>query len=204
MVSPTQVAPALATITQAIPDLPRSAQGMRRWGWLAGIGALLLVGVVVISVIAVSVFNNVMKPDGAQTLPAQVTNATGEKLALTEASQKTEIRPPGEDQPTSTLFTTANKPSDIPVMPGAKDLQVMETTQGDQNMLMVYFTVDAKDAEIIEYYEKEMKANGWVKSGNYSSADSVIVYFEKSDRMAMLIIAQNITPRMVSFNIMEK
>ena len=161
----------------------------------AGIGGLLLVGIVAVSVVAALVYNQVMKPDNHETLPVQVTNSNGEKLALTEASEKTENPPLEKVQPTSTLFTPANKPSDIPVMPGAKDLQVMETTQGEQNVLMVYFTVDARDAEIIQYYAREMQANGWTKSGDYSNTESKIVYYPEGNRVAMLIIAQNITPR---------
>ena len=80
----------------------------------------------------------------------------------------------------------------------------METTQGEKNVLMVYFTVDAKDAEIIEYYAMAMAANGWTKSGNYSSADSTIVYFEKDNRVAMLIISENFTPKAVNITIMQK
>jgi len=209
MVAPTVVAPTQATATQAILELPRSTPGLSRWGWLVGIAGLLLVGIVVISIAAVFVFNKARKPDGAQTLPALVTGAMGETMAVTEASQKTrnpDANPtqPAGGQATSTMFIAVEKPSDIPVMPGAKDLQVMEYTQVEKTTLTVYFTVDATEAEIIAYYEREMPANGWKKSGNYSSADTLVVYFEKSDSMAMLMIPQKITPTTVNITVMGK
>lgn len=208
-VAPTVVAPAQSTAIQASLEMPRAAQVLRRWGWLAGIAGLLLVGIVVISVTAMLMFNKTKKPDSSQTLPALTTNSMDEILAVTEASEKTSNpdaspTPPAEGQATSTMFVTADKPSDIPLMPGAKDLQVMEYTQTEKTTITVYFKVEATDEEIIAFYEREMIANGWKESGNYSDANSLVVYYEKSDRMAMLIISQKIEPRMVNITTMQK
>lgn len=104
--------------------------------------------------------------------------------------------------PTSTLFSQAELPEDIPIMPGAIDLRVFEVTQG--NMLTISFSVQASDVEIIEYYEQAMPANGWEKTGTYSDDKSQIVYFQKGGSTAMLMITYANGEIMVGISITQQ
>jgi len=203
MVSPTVVAPMQAQATQPTLELLSQGRDLKRWGWLAGISGFILVAILVMSIMGIFLFNLIKKADNPQTPPIQTNIATGEMLAVTQAWQKTPSSdlnptPPIDNQVTSTMFTSAEKPSDIPVMPGAKDVQTYGYTQGKKNTITIYFTSDLPDDEIIAYYEREMAANGWTKFSNYSDANNVILYFMKGDRVAMMMISQTMTPKTIN------
>jgi hypothetical protein len=209
MVAPTMAAPTQTTATQAIPEQALSTQFLKKWGWLAGFAGLIMVGIVVFSIAVFSVFNRAIKPDSTQTLHNATTSGISETMAATESSQKTSKpdtngTPPSKDQATSTMFVPADKPTDIPIMQGAKDFQVWKSTQADKDMLSVYFTIEATNAEIIAYYEREMSANGWSKTGDYEDSSQLLVYFSKENRMTMLILSKTVKPTMVNLTIMQK
>jgi serine/threonine protein kinase len=219
---PALVAPARAAAERPAGQRPvaagqRPSPGLVRWGVLGGAGllALILVGVLVVFFSTMLLSNKTNQPDSTNAVPALATHAPGvipspgETLAATSTPENTrsgETLPtqPPESMVTSTMFTSAEKPADIPVMPGAKDMQVFQVTQGQSNSTMVSFSVDASQADIFAYYEREMAANGWSKTGTYSDANSQVVYYQKGERIAMVIISQSSGKMMVSINVMQK
>ena len=219
-VSPTQLSPAPYAIpaSQPIAAKPRTPTSQLRWGLLGGavILAVLVIGAVIVGIYGVFLYNNIKKTDSTQTVLALATNVNGATLSagLSQATPpESQMTPTGSSSPTlsyeimatSTLFSPAEKPADIPVMPGAKELQVFHINQGENNsVIQVVFYVEGTEAEIIAYYEREMPANGWVKTGTYADANNQIHYFQKDKRVAMVTISQKSTPRQVGIMVMQQ
>jgi serine/threonine protein kinase len=211
LIAPATVAPTLAAHTDlaskpslAVREQPSS--GLLRWGMLGGVALLGLIGVIILFSLSLVLYNRF----GKKAVDISVTPSAIASATLSAASTQTvqPTQPPAptsttEIQPTSTLFTQAKMPDDIPIMPEAENVQVFEITQGN-NMLMVSFSVQAGDAEIIAYYEGEMPAYGWEKMGDYSDANSQIVYFQKDTRVAMVVISHASGQTMVSINITQQ
>jgi hypothetical protein len=76
------------------------------------------------------------------------------------------------------------RPADIPIMPGQTEIL---TEASD----WVMYNVTAQFQAVIDFYEKEMPANGWSKVTGESKVESDYAYlvFEKQGRKAVLEIS---------------
>ena len=75
---------------------------------------------------------------------------------------------------------TGEKPADIPVMEEGSELVASSD-------LVEYFT-DASVSEVVAFYEREMPANGWVKSEQDIGEDYANIVYTKGARKATLDI----------------
>jgi hypothetical protein len=198
-VGPTVVAPLQASEMRLPAAKPPQTASRMHWGWLAGAGALLL-GVIGIGIVAIlfAVFSNNFGQKTAPTdIPAVATGVDDPTVAVQET-------PPAlpSSVPLATRADFApDIPADIPLMPEAVDVKTTEYTE--PKMLVVYFTVDATEAQIIAYYEREMPGLGWNKSGVFEDARSKMVYFQKDERVAMVAIYQTGDKMHVSISIVQ-
>ena len=188
-----------------------------RMGVLAGAAILvLLVGLIVVGTGGLFVYNRISKPDETQTSQTQVSSSEGETFfqestqAASPISERTQPANNSATQfpeiiSTSTLFSSAEKPDDVPLMPGAKELAVVQLNQEQANpVIQLMFQTDVPEDEIIAFYEREMLINGWTKTSTYTDGNQRVITFTKGDRMAIVQITQTSTPRMVAIMIMEQ
>ena len=188
-----------------------------RVGVLAGAAILvLLVGLIVVGTGGLFVYNRISKPDETQTSQTQVSSSEGETFsqegtqAASPISERTQPANNSATQfpeiiSTSTLFSPAEKPDDVPLMPGAMELAVVQLNQEQANpVIQLLFQTDVPEDEIIAFYEREMLINGWTKTSTYMDGNQRVITFTKGDRMAIVQITQTSTPRMVAIMIMEQ
>ena len=79
---------------------------------------------------------------------------------------------------------SGEKPDDIPVMEGAKNLIARER--------FVQYGTDFSISEVVDYYEREMPANGWVKTEEDVQSDFARLVYEKGDRNANVQVGKSI------------
>ena len=192
--------------------------GGLRWELIGGgLLALLLVGIFGLIALSLVVSNFFGKPPAnpqgttpalaaSATLPAAATSAgqpTDEPATASPAASATVLPPEQEDgvQPTSTLFAPADLPADIPIMPGATDLQTFKIT--NSNATQVTFFTSASDEEIIAYYDDEMPKYGWSNTGEFNNATSRIIYYSKGSMVAMVSISHASGKTIVGVMVME-
>ena len=87
-------------------------------------------------------------------------------------------------------FAPVEKPDDIPVMPGDEKRNIYQMESGGKTVLNVSFVVDAQPEAIIAYYESEMPNYGWTQVTTYADGKNLILYFQKSQRIAMVMITE--------------
>jgi hypothetical protein len=180
------------------------------WGLLAGAA---LVGLVALGIGAVVVFGLVFKQfqpaDPSLTVPVLTTQAPGGGTTMQDATptEPGEVVETVEALPSSTPFSTVEKPADIPVMPGGENLQIFEMTPAQGSMskiITIMFETDASVDEITAYYEAEMPANGWEKVNTYTDGKSLVITFQKGERVAQVMVTQVSGRNSVAVNVMEQ
>ncbi len=211
-------APSSAASISSAPLETRSPTKKLQVGVLGGVVIIALISgaILVTGLLGMYLYNKTKRPLDTQTAVGLVSSAIVDSQipAQSQASLSGNIStsPPGsnasltpEIAATSTLFSPALKPEDIPIMPGAEDVQAFQMNQQEGKPIQeVIFRTSAADEEIIAFYEREMPANGWVKTNTYMDANQQILYFTKGDRIATVSITQTVDPRMVGIMVMEQ
>lgn len=75
---------------------------------------------------------------------------------------------------------TGEKPEDVPIMEGGMEMMASEG--------MIAYTIDKNYQEVVDYYEREMPINGWVKVEGSVEESYAQLVFEKADRKATIDI----------------
>jgi serine/threonine-protein kinase len=211
-------APSIAASASSAPLETQSPTRQMRWGVLGGviIFALISGAILVTGLLGMFLFNKFTKPQNTQTAVGLVSSAIVDNQSpaetkaslsgnLTASPQSSNASLTPEIIATSSLFSPALKPEDIPIMPGAEEVQAFQMNQQEgKPILSVLFRTSAADAEIIAFYEREMPANGWTKTNTYMDANQQILYFSKGDRIATVSITQTVDPRMVGIMVMQQ
>lgn len=221
LVSPAASEARRAAQAPAAPTLSPSSQPAekpRRWGVYGGamLGVILLAGILGTGVLALVLFNRAGETAAAptdvaalQTEGQESSTQSGDSASTAEPTLDSLKVNDSASTPvnvaTSTLFAPGVKPEDIPVMPGAQEVQAFQMNQEQaQPVTQVIFRTEAEDSEIIAFYEQEMPANGWSKSTEYEDANQNILYFMKDNRIAIITISQQYDPTMVGIMVMEQ
>jgi len=83
-----------------------------------------------------------------------------------------------QDMITEMPDLSGDKPVDIPIIEGSEE---MMSSKG-----LITFTTEKELYEIIDYYNQQMPANGWNKTGEKVEEDSTELTFEKGGRKATI------------------
>ena len=198
------------------PDL-RLPTRQIRLGVLGGAAIIvLLVGLIVAGTGGFFLYNRLSRMDNPKASQTQLSSSVGETLSPEgnlAGSPTSEWTQPANNPATeileivstSTLFSPAEKPDDVPIMTGAKELAVVQLNQEQANpIIQLLFQTDAPEDEIIAFYEREMPINGWNKTSTYMDGNQRVITFTKGDRMAIVQITQTSSPQMVAIMIMEQ
>ena len=162
---------------------------------------LLIVSLLLIAGMACSVFSGLKDAAGvAETAGAAITEAgsgletvqamvtqsgiaeTAQALVTQGGIQET-VQALATDLPLPTL--TGEKPADIPVMDGDLTAEIMSEK-------FISYVIDAVFQDVIDFYEREMPANGWTKDEANSSTNQgfTTLAFTKDSRKATVIITE--------------
>ena len=93
---------------------------------------------------------------------------------------------------------SGTKPTDIPIIEGGEELLASETS--------VSFTTNKTLQEVIDFYNKEMPANGWTKveAESKKTEEETTLVFEKGNRKATISITDMFISLMVQISIVIK
>ncbi len=97
--------------------------------------------------------------------------------------QPTSVAPQSQNtpEPPKPTPTTVPLPDDIPVMPGATDLQVNESD--------IYFIIKATLTNVVDFYNKAMIDKGWREQEKPSVLGSFgRLYFAKPDKQVSFLL----------------
>jgi len=96
---------------------------------------------------------------------------------------KTEIAPmitEVQDMITEMPDFTGDKPTDVPIIEGGDELV---STKG-----LITYTTDKEIGEVVNFYESQMPANGWMKTSGNVEEDTAELIFQKEARKATISI----------------
>lgn len=75
---------------------------------------------------------------------------------------------------------TGDKPSDVPIIEGGEELM---SSKG-----LITFTTDKGIGEVVNFYESQMPANGWMKTSGNVKPDTAELIYQKETRKATISI----------------
>jgi len=186
-----QPATAIAQTPTSIPQYPKSIQ----WGIMGGVGITILVIVLLFfSASGFFIYNQFVKKDTPTPTIAEVTNIPEEDLPQTTIQSTlpillTNAPATADNLPTSTYFTSVEKPEDLPIMPEAEDVRISQNSyvEGIKNIDVFFATTSTIEA-IVAYYDVEMPKYGWTKINTISDEEKILIQFQKGDENAIVMI----------------
>jgi hypothetical protein len=118
---------------------------------------------------------------GIETAQALITDV-GAKI--TESGIIETVQAVATDIPLPTL--EGEPPADIPIMEGKRSAEVMSSN-------LISYVIDAAFDDVVNFYDREMVAQGWVKNESESKKTANLIQqlvFEKDGRKATITIAE--------------
>jgi eukaryotic-like serine/threonine-protein kinase len=176
-------------------SIPQSSKSIQ-WGIMSGVGITILVIVLLFfSASGVFIYNQFIKADTPTPTTVQMTNIPEDDLPQTTPESTlplilTNAPETAENLPTSTYFTSVEKPEDLPIMPGAEDVKVLQQSyvEGVTNINVFFFATASTIEAIVAYYEAEMPKYGWTEWDTFSDEEKIIIQFIKDDESAVVMI----------------